>query len=84
MHSTASCLRYFSPPVEVGLGRVHHERGHLKRCQHQQHLGGESKDSETIYPCCGFIYISGHKLTPDASPTQARDSELMVFTLKMN
>lgn len=48
MRSVASPLRYFSPPVEVGLGEVHHEQGHLKRCQHQQHLGGESKDIKTI------------------------------------
>lgn len=62
---------------------MHHEQRHLKRCQHQQHLGDETfKDS--ALPCFSFIHISGHKLTPEASPTQARDSELMVFTLNIN
>lgn len=55
--SVASRLRYFSPPVEVGLGEVHHEEGHLKRRQHQQHLGGESKDIKAIYSCVCFIYV---------------------------
>lgn len=89
MPRAASPVRYVSPPVEVGLGKMHHEQRHLKRCQHQQHLGDESKDIRNNPPPplplgFSFIYISGHKLTPDASPTQARDSELMVFTLNIN
>lgn len=42
MERVASRFRYFSPPIEVGLGKMHHEQRHLKRCQHQQHLGDET------------------------------------------
>lgn len=44
MQRAAWPFGHFSPPVEVGLGKMHHEQRHLKRCQHQQHLGDESKD----------------------------------------
>lgn len=53
----ASRLGYFSPPVEVGLGEVHHKQGHLKRCQHQQHLGGGGKHIKTIYVLLVLVHL---------------------------
>lgn len=33
--------KHSSPPVKIRLAEIHHEQRHRKRCQDQQHLGGD-------------------------------------------
>lgn len=44
----------------------------------------EQRHQNNLGPPLFVSFTFQVKLTPDASPTQARDSELMVFTLKIN